>query len=145
MSRTILKENGDIYIDPSSGRTQLITGIRKLSQDVADALLVEYNSERDFGQELTKVLSSNSGASFLNVIHSAYIKSRVEEAISRLKAMQQSRPDQLNDYEAIDKINDLRVYSLNNTDYVFVVDVSPKAGPDQNPQTFTVKLAHQLP
>lgn len=145
MSQTLLKEDGDIYIDPSSGRPQLIAGIRKLSQDVADALTIEYDASRDFGQELTQVLIANAGAAFLNVINAAYIKNRVEEAIARLKSVQQSRPDQMTDYELIDKVRDLRVYAISNTNYVFTVTVEPKAGPDQNPQTFSVKLAHQLP
>jgi cytochrome oxidase Cu insertion factor (SCO1/SenC/PrrC family) len=145
MSLTLKKENGDLVVQESNGRMYYIQGIEKLSQDTADCLMVTYDPERDFGQELDKILTSNTRVSFLNVINNSYIKARVEEAVARLKKLQQSRPDQLNDYEAIERVSDVQVYTLEGpTNYVFVVDVTPVAGPDKNPQSFSVKLAHQL-
>lgn len=145
MAQTLKKENGDLVIQESNGRMYYIQGIEKLTQDVADCLMVTYDPSRDFGQELDTVLSNNTRVSFLNVINASYIKARVEEAIARLKKLQQSRPDQLNDFEAIDTVSDVQVYILSGaTDFAFVVDVTPVAGPDKNPQTFSVKLAHQL-
>lgn len=144
MSQTLKKADGDLVIQDSNGRMYYIEGIEKLSQDVADCLMITYDPERDFGQELEQVLSHNTRSSFLNAINSAYIRQRVEEAIGRLQALQRSRPDQLTPYEAVDKINDIKVYPVGETGYAFVVDVSPVAGPDKNPMAFQVKLSHQM-
>ncbi len=143
--KTILLEDGDIVIGGSSGRPEYIEGIRKLSQDVAHALLSQYVPEYQFGSEVQDIVSNNSRASFLHSINAAYIRNRIEEALQRLKSMQQTRPERLSPFETLDKVQDVRVYSINSTDYVFMVDVKPKAGPDRNPQTFSVRLGHQLP
>lgn len=144
MSKTLKKEDGDILIQESNGRPYLVSGTEKLNQDIADCLMITYDPTRDFGHELDKLFISDSRLSFLGVITSTYIKNRVEEAINRLKSAQQSRQDQLNNYEAIDKIRDIQVFRLKNTEYAFIVDVTPIAGPDKNPASFSVKLGHQL-
>jgi hypothetical protein len=144
MAKTLKKENGDIVIQESNGRPYKIGGIEKLTQEVADCLMVTYDPERDFGHELDQIMGNGTRMSFLNVINSAYIKNRVEEAVQRLKSLQKQRPDQIDNFEAIDKISDIKVYAIGATEYVFIVDVAPVAGPDKNPLTFEVKLAHQL-
>jgi hypothetical protein len=144
MSQTLKKADGDLVVLDSTGRMYFVEGIEKLTQDVGDCLMVTYDPERDFGQELEQILANNARTSFLNVINSAYIKTRVEEAINRLKSLQTSRQYQIDAYEMIDKIEDLKVYHIGKTGYAFVVDVSPVAGPDKNPLAFQVKLSHQL-
>ena len=110
MSKTLKKENGDIVIQESNGRPYTIGGIEKLTQEVADSLMITYDPSRDFGHELDQILGNNTRLSFLSVINSAYIRSRVEEAVYRLKALQKTRPDQIDDFEAIEKIRDVKVY-----------------------------------
>lgn len=144
MSKTLKKENGDIVIQESNGRPYTISGIEKLTQEVADCLMITYDPSRDFGHELDQILGNNTRLSFLSVINSAYIRSRVEEAVYRLKALQKTRPDQIDDFEAIEKIRDVKVYQTGSTDYNFIVDVTPVAGPDKNILSFSVKLSHQL-
>ena len=144
MSKTLKKENGDIVIQESNGRPYTIGGIEKLTQEVADSLMITYDPSRDFGHELDQILGNNTRLSFLSVINSAYIRSRVEEAVYRLKAIQKTRPDQIDDFEAIEKIRDVKVYQTGSTDYNFIVDVTPVAGPDKNILSFSVKLSHQL-
>lgn len=144
MAKTIKKEDGDILIQESNGRPYLISGTEKLTQDIADCLMITYDPSRDFGHELDKLFLNDTRLSFLGVITSTYIKNRVEEAINRLKALQQSRQDQLNNFEAIDTIRSVQVFQIKETEYAFVVDVTPIAGPDKDPLTFSVKLAHQL-
>jgi hypothetical protein len=144
MANTLKKENGDIVIQESNGRPYYIRGTEKLNQDLADCLMITYDPSRDFGHELDNLLLNDTRLRFLNVITSTYIRNRVEEAISRLKTLQQSRLDQLANSEAIDSIRDIQVYQLKATDYVFIVDVVPVSGPDKDPLSFQIKLSHQL-
>ena len=144
MAQTLKKADGDLVIQDSNGRMYYIEGIEKLSQDVADCLMITYDPERDFGQELEQILANNTRSSFLNVINASYIRTRVEEAIGRLQSLQRSRPDQLTPYEAIEDVSDIEVYPIGKTGYAFIVNVSPLAGPDKNPMAFQVKLSHQL-
>ncbi len=145
MSRTLKTENGDLFVNESNGRVQYIEGIEKLSQDVAWSLMVTYDPERDFGQELDQVLTGNRRIQFLSIINAAFIRERVTAAIERLQALQQQYPEHLSPYEAIERIQDIKVYPIDETGYVFEVDVRPKAGPDKNPRAFEIRLSHQLP
>jgi hypothetical protein len=144
MSVTLKKVDGDIYIQGSNGRPQLIGGVEKLSQDIADCLMITYDPDRDFGHELDTVLGATSRHTFANVINASTVKQFVEEAIMRLRSVQRSRPDQVTDFESVDKVRDIKVYPLGKTGYIFFVEVTPVAGPDVNQQSFSIKLGHQL-
>lgn len=144
MSITLKKADGDIVISESNGRPYYVSGVEKLTQEVADSLMTIYDPEYDFGHELDTAIGNNKRLSFLNVINATYIRNRVEEAIARLKDLQKSRPDQIDDYEAVDEIVDLKVYPMGKTGYAFIVQVAPLAGPNVAPQSFSVKLSHQL-
>lgn len=144
MSVTLKKADGDIVIQGSNGRPRLIGGVEKLNQDLADCLMITYDPARDFGHELDNLLGVSSRHAFVNAINASTVKLRVEEAIGRLQALQRSRTDQLNDSEAIERIKDIKVYPMGKTGYVFFVEVTPVAGPDVDPQKFTIRLGHQL-
>lgn len=144
MSVTLKKADGDILIQGSNGRPSLIGGVEKLSQDLADCLMITYDPARDFGQELDTLIGVSSRHAFVNAINAATVRQRVEEAIQRLQSLQRSRPDQISDFESIERIKDIKVYPQGKTGYVFFVEVTPVAGPDVDQQKFTIRLGHQL-
>lgn len=144
MSVTLKKADGDLLIQGSNGRPLLIGGVEKLSQDIADCLMITYDPARDFGHELDNLIGVSSRHAFVNAINASTVRQRVEEAVTRLQALQRSRPDQVNDFETIERIKDIKVYPLGKTGYVFFVEVTPVAGPDVDQQKFTVRLGHQL-
>lgn len=146
MSRTLKKRDGDIVFEDSNGRPFYIEGIHKLSQDVADALMTEFDQERGYGSQLANIdtINSQSKSGPLGLIGRGYIKTLVRESLERLQELQNSRLDQLTSFEAIESIGTIRVVQLSRTGYLFHVDVTPFDGPDVIPTSFFVNLRHQF-
>lgn len=144
MSITLKKSGGDIVIQASNGRPYWITGVEKLSQDVADVLMTTYNPETGFGHELDSLFNGTNRLSNIGIINATYIRNRVEEAISRLRSLQELRRDQIDAFETIDDVSDVQVYTIGSTGYAFTVEVTPLEGPNVAPQTFSINLSHQL-
>jgi len=146
MARTLKKRDGDIVFDDSNGRPILIEGIHKLSQDVADALMTEYDPERSYGSQLANIetINSQSRSGPIGLVGRGYIKTLVREAIERLQELQNTRLDQLTSFEAIESIGTIRVVQFSRTGYIFYVDVTPFDGPDVVPTSFLVQLRHQF-
>lgn len=44
--------DGDIFINPETGRGEIIGGAAKADQDIADCYLTEYDAARDWGSEI---------------------------------------------------------------------------------------------
>lgn len=145
MSKTLKKRDGDIVLQSSNGRNIYIQGIEKLSQDVPDALMTEYDPERGFGSQISNLDQINSRKSGpMGLINRGYIKTLVREAIERLQKLQKSRVDQLTSFEAIESIGTIRVIQFARTGYIFFVDVTPFDGPDVIPTSFFIQLRHQF-
>jgi len=146
MSRTLKKRDGDIVLQNSNGRPFFIEGIHKLSQDVADALMTEYDPERKYGSQISNLeqLNSQSRAPGLGIINRGYIKTLVRDALERLVAIQKNALGQLTSTEAIQTIGTIRVIQLSKTGYIFSVDVTPFSGPDVDSTTFLIQLRHQF-
>lgn len=145
MSKTLKKRDGDIVLQSSNGRPLYIQGIEKLSQDVPDALMTEYDPERGFGSQISNLDQINAKRSGpLGLINRGYIKTLVREAIERLQQLQNTRVDQLTAFEAIKSIGTIRVIQVSRTGYIFFVDVTPYDGPDVIPTSFFIQLRHQF-
>lgn len=146
MAKTLKKRDGDIVVQTSVGRNILIEGIHKLSQDCGDALMTEYDPQRQQGSQLASLekINGKANSAALGLINRGYVKSLVREALERLKATQNSRVDQLTSTEAIATIGTVRVVQLSKTGYLFSVDVTPVSGPDTAPSTFLIQLRHQF-
>lgn len=145
MSKTLKKRDGDIVVQSSNGRSYFVQGIEKLSQDTADALMTEYDPERQFGSQLSSIEQINSSKSGpLGLIGRGRIKTLVRESLERLQVLQNSRLDQLTAFEAIKSIGTIRVYQLQRTGYIFFVNVVPQDGPDVIPTSFFIQLRHQF-
>lgn len=145
MSTTLMKRDGDLVVQSSNGRQVTIKGIQKLSQDVADCLMTEYDPERAYGSEISNLDQINSSRSeALGMINRGRIKSMVRDAVERLQQLQNTRLDQLDGYEAIKSIGAIRVIRFSSTGYIFFVDVTPADGPDKIPTSFLIQLRHQF-
>ena len=143
MSITLKKANGDIVHKESDGRPYYIEGIEKLSQDVADVVMTVYVADRNWGSQLTELIGKAIQPGTLEPIGEAFIQNAVEDAIKRLIAKQNERPDQLSTYEAIEDAN-VEVFRMGVSSYTFILEVRPMNGPDQDPMAFQVKLGHQI-
>jgi hypothetical protein len=145
MSKTLKKRDGDIVLQSSNGRPYYIQGIEKLSQDVPDALMTEYDPERGYGSQVSNLDQINARRSGpLGLINRGYIKTLVREALERLQQLQNTRIDQLTGFEAIKSIGTIRVIQFSRTGYIFFVDVTPYDGPDVIPTSFFIQLRHQF-
>jgi hypothetical protein len=145
MSKTLKKRDGDIVLQSSNGRPYYIQGIEKLSQDVPDALMTEYDPERGYGSQISNLDQINARRSGpLGLINRGYIKTLVREALERLQQLQNTRIDQLTGFEAIQSIGTIRVIQFSRNGYIFFVDVTPYDGPDVIPTSFFIQLRHQF-
>lgn len=143
MSITLKKADGDIVHQDSNGRPYYVEGVEKLSQDVADAVMTLYVNDRGWGAQLTDLVGKAMLPGTLEPVGAAMIQQTVQDAMNRLIKKQASRPDQLSEYEAVEKFN-VQVFTINRTSYTFVLEVTPVAGPDQSPLAFQIKLGHQM-
>ena len=63
MSITLRKSNGDLYLDPETGRPEIITGPSKVDQELADLYLSNFDSARNWGSSLSLAqLGSNNNS-----------------------------------------------------------------------------------
>lgn len=137
MSTTIRMADGDIYIN-SAGRSETIEGTDKCSQDIAEVLMTEV-AERDFGSELASLTIPEPVQVFAG---RALISKKVDEAIQRLRRMQQQDPYITAD-EQIERISRLVVEQFGPTDYVFWVNVVLRNTTVTSDQLLGVSLRHQ--
>lgn len=84
MSKTFQVSNGDLFIDPNSGRLVTVVDEVKLSQDIANALMLDLDPSRDYGSELNSLQDPR------NSVSQAYVSQLVSEALGRLMAGQRS-------------------------------------------------------
>jgi hypothetical protein len=119
MSVTLAVSNGDLD-DNARGAVDLITGRDKLSQDIAQALLSEYDYTRDTGGKLASMKLMGPGAK-------ALIVGEVTRILNRLKRLQEA--DQyVTDSEKIASIGDVSCKQLNDTDFQFYANVLTVSG-----------------
>lgn len=61
MGITLRKADGDLYLDPETGRPDLISGPTKVDQELADLYLSEFDVDRNWGSSLNlKNIATNS-------------------------------------------------------------------------------------
>ena len=121
MSTTLQISNGDLFIDRSTGTTQSISGTSKLAQDIAEALLVNFDLERNFGNTMNV---DGIQPSIIGQVSEVDVRERIESAIDRLKN-KQAEDDQLDPTEELVNIERLDIELLNgNTEVRFLLEVS---------------------
>jgi len=138
MSTTIRMADGDIYLN-SAGRGETIAGADKCSQDTAEVLLTPLDALRDFGSELADLNVPEPVRIFAG---RALISKKVDEAIQRLRRLQQTDTQSTAD-ERINKINRIIVEQIASTDFVFWVSLLLEDETILADQLLGVSLRHQ--
>ena len=110
MSVTLAVANGDLH-DNARGSAPLISGRDKLAQDIAEALLSEYDYSRDANGKLVSMRVTGPGAK-------ALIQGEVSRILTRLQKLQ-DQDGYITDSERIAGIGTVQVKQLNETDYQF--------------------------
>lgn len=105
MSITLQKSNGDLFLNAETGQGEIVTGPNKVSQELADLYLTDYDSERNWGSEFKMdqfVLSSMPQAQSI-----LYLK--LSQANARI-LIKQSEDTTLDDTERITAFSQADVY-----------------------------------
>jgi len=131
-------EDGDIFIS-TAGKSESVSGADKCVQDIAEALMTPLDSARDYGSELADLNIPEPVSVFAG---KAIISRKIDEAIQRLKRLQELDPHAGSD-ERIDRINRLIVDRLNSTDFTFWVSVFLKDDSISTENMLAVSLRHQ--
>lgn len=126
MSKTLQMVDGDFFVG-ADGRYVEIDGIDKTAQDIAEALLTEYDAQRDEGNAL--IGASTEDPRIIGSLSKAYVKREITAAIERLQRYQQRDPA-ITDLELIDRIRSLIVIVLpeKKTDANFFLEVEVVSG-----------------
>jgi len=142
MTTTFRMADGDLLFDVN-GRLEPIDGAVKLSQDLAEVLLTEFDVDRDFGSELHLVEADPS----FN-ISEQQVNAYVSDAVERVQALQRSNTNTTRD-EEIASIDQIEVFQNTQTEILFGLAVSTTEGRTVASQTAIrnkpVSLQHQLP
>lgn len=140
MSVTLAVANGDLD-DNARGTVPLISGRDKLAQDIAEALISEYDYKRDANGKLVSMRVTGPGAK-------ALIQGEVSRILTRLQKLQEQ--DMFaTDSERIAGIGNVQVRQINETDYQFHAAVVTIDGGNLTVTDAVsyraVKLAHTYP
>lgn len=142
MTGTFRMADGDLFFDVN-GRLDVIEGVVKLSQDLAESLLTEFDVGRDYGSELHLVETDPS----FN-ISEQQVTSFVADAVERLQELQRTNENTTRD-EEIASIDQIEVFKNDQTEIVFGLAVTTTEGrtvASQNAiRSKPVSLDHLLP
>jgi len=142
MASTFRMVDGDLFFD-INGRLNQIEGFDKVSQDIAEILLTEFDPDRDYGSELALTDSSP----VFNVSE-AQVSSYVLDAVERLRNLQRTNPTTTLQ-EEIASIDQIQVFKNDQTEVTFGLAVTTSAGPRIESgialATKPVALNHLLP
>lgn len=140
MSITLAMSSGDLD-DNARGVVITISGRDKLTQDIAEALISEYDYKRDCNGKLVNMRAVGPGAK-------ALIQGEVTRILNRLRSLQAS-DSYITDAERITTIGTVAVVAISDTDYQFTATVYTA---DNNSLTLSdvvsfrkVNLSHTYP
>jgi hypothetical protein len=105
MSVALKKADGDLFLDPETGRSEFVSGPSKVSQEMFSLYATQYDPDRNWGTDL-EILSRHfsSAAEFRAVLFS-----KVSQANQRLLLKQQNDSTLDTETEMITKFSQLQV------------------------------------
>jgi len=143
MSYTLKCDNGDLISDASGSYTS-ISGLHKVSQDVAEALLNNYDPEVVTyynGSELYRV---GEQTTILNTIGvEEWVHTMVMEAMDRLQDLQDD-DEYIDEDESIEDVTELTVNKAGYLSWRFILRLVTESA-DNIPLNFDISLSQQLP
>lgn len=86
MSITLRKSNGDLYLNPETGRPEIISGASKVDQELADLYLSDYDATRSWGSSLSLAQLGNNNNSLEYARTILFL--RLQQANERMLAKQ---------------------------------------------------------
>lgn len=123
MSKTLKVSNGDLYFSPNTGKSESIEGYEKLSQEVAESLLNEFDPDINFGNEL---INQTTLATSL-AMATAEVTRFVSEALDRLQTLQSNQRNLSYD-EEMAGVDDLVVIPSTDGNVAFYVSIIMTSG-----------------
>jgi hypothetical protein len=112
--KTLQVSNGDLVIDGGTGGLLYAGGINKASQDVARAILIEYNSFFNEGNELINI-SGNK----IQSLSELAVRSYLFDAIDRLILQEEGT----NSTDRVVAVNTINTKIVGSSTVVFYIDV----------------------
>jgi hypothetical protein len=91
MGITLKKADGDLFLDPETGRPETITGASKVDQELADLYLSDLDTTRGWGSSLSLEQLSNGGGTSLEQAR-AVLFLRLQQANDRIITKQAQDP-----------------------------------------------------
>jgi hypothetical protein len=101
MTITLKKSDGDLFLDPETGRPETVTGASKVDQELADLYLSNYDVTRNWGSSLS--LSQLNSSSLEQARSILFL--RLQQANDRI-ILKQSQDVRLTDDERISQFSD---------------------------------------
>lgn len=114
MGITLKKSDGDLYLDPETGRPEIISGPSKVDQELADLYLSFYDSNRSWGSSLSlKSFTSNSSIDQMRGV----LFLRLQQANDRMLAKQAldstlTADEQIQEFSVADVLMDVKNQAL---------------------------------
>jgi len=110
MGITLRKADGDLYLDPETGRPDIISGPTKVDQELADLYLSDFDPDRSWGSALS-LRSLDSNASMDQVRGILFL--RLQQANDRILAKQSldstlTADEQIQQFSMSDVLIDIR-------------------------------------
>ena len=101
MTITLKKSDGDLFLDPETGRPETVTGASKVDQELADLYLSDYDVTRNWGSSLSLAQLNSSSLEQARSI----LFLRLQQANDRI-LLKQSQDVRLTDDERISQFSD---------------------------------------
>ena len=101
MTITLKKSDGDLFLDPETGRPETVTGASKVDQELADLYLSDYDVARNWGSSLSLAQLNSSSLEQARSI----LFLRLQQANDRI-LLKQSQDVRLTDDERISQFSD---------------------------------------
>lgn len=91
MSITLRKSSGDLFIDPETGRPEIVDGPTKVDQELADLYLSDYDIARQWGSSFQLEQISEAALSLIQSRAIFYL--RLHQANDRMLHKQENDPN----------------------------------------------------
>jgi len=143
MSYTLKCDDGDL-VQNAAGQYTSVAGLEKVSQDVAESLLNNYDPDNTTyynGSELYKVGDQTTILSTIGV--EEWVHSIVMESMDRLQDLQDD-DNYVDEAESIESIQELTVNKIGYFSWKFMLRILTESE-DNIPMDFTISLSQQLP
>ena len=121
--KTLKISNGDLFLDSNTGTFQYVEGVNKASQDVARALLVEFDTFFNEGNELINI---NGGK--IQTLNEITVRGYLYDALNRLILQEDGNYSR----DRLVSINTVNTKVIGLSTVVFYVDVLFASGVSQS-------------